>query len=640
MTPMHTGGSLSRLFKELQRRSVFKVGVTYLASAWLLLQLIGEIGPILEFPEWFPRVALLVVALGFVVAVVLAWIFELTDQGLRTTTEMDRDVTLRPAFGRTLNVLLVASLTLALGYFIWESRFQKATPTTSRVDSIAVLPFKDLSPAGDQVYFAEGMAEEILNVLSRLPDLKVAGRTSAFAAGRADRDLQSIAAELGVSHMLLGSVRTSGSQLRITAQLVKADDGFQVWSHTFDRELTDVFAVQDDIAALVSQAVRGEDGTASELPQRTRTASMAAYDQYLLGRYHLAFRTGDALERATSHLRAAIEQDPGYAPAWSALAMALVVSPYYSRVDNPQALAQEVRDAARKAIDLDVNNGEAHAVLGTALVIFERDWLSAAEMLQRAVALQPNDATIANLYGDYLYVIGDFESALRYETLAAELDPLLAANQHELALVLNFLGRLEEAVERERLAVRLSPEFGNAWSALARMLLESGLDAETSSLLEQHRDALGQRAALRLEARLLINQGDPDGARELIESSLSGDLSQEGSLTHEAFLFALLGDDERAAELVTLSYERRDPILVSPLYFFLPEDWPGMPQLQAALLRGELVALFDLRRHHIAAGSGRAAQAMAPKIAPVATGAETPSMGNAVDSPARSNKGP
>lgn len=617
---MQTGGSFSRFFKELQRRNVSKVAVTYLASAWLLLQLIGEIGPILQLPDWLPRVALLVVAIGFIVAVVLAWIFELTDQGLRTTSEMDHDATLRPAFGRTLNVVLVASLTLALAYFIWESRFKDATSmATSRVDAIAVLPFKDLSPAGDQVYFAEGMAEEILNVLSRLPDLKVAGRNSAFAAGRGDRDLKSIAAELGVSHILVGSVRTSGSQLRITAQLVKADDGFQVWSRTFDRELTDVFAVQDDIASLVSQAVRGEGGIASELPQRTRTASMAAYDQYLLGRYYLAFRTGEALERAIAHLRAAIEQDPGYAPAWSALAMALVISPYYTRVDDPQALSREVRDAAQRAIDLDAGNGEAHVVLGTALVIFERDWSQAAEMLQRAVALQPNDATIANLYGDYLYVIGDFESALRYEALAAEMDPLLASNQHEMALVLNFLGRFDEAVERERVAVRLSPEFGNAWSALARMLLESGLDTEVSQLLEQHRDVLSHRAALRLEARLLINRGDPDGARELIESSLSGDIPQEGSLTHEAFLFALLGDDARAAELVSLSYEGRDPILVSPLYFFLPEDWPGMPQLQASLVRGELVALFDLRRQHIAAGRGRAASAMTRLVQPVAS---------------------
>lgn len=614
---------MSTFFKELQRRNVFKVGVAYLASAWLLLQLIGEIGPILQFPEWVPRVALSVVALGFIVAVALAWIFELTDRGLRTTTELDRDATLRPAFGRTLNVVLVASLTLALGYFIWESRFKDAA-STSRVDSIAVLPFKDLSPTGDQAYFAEGMAEEILNVLSHLPELKVAGRTSAFAAGRADRDLRSIAAELGVTHILQGSVRTSGTRMRVTAQLVEASEGFQVWTRTFDRELTDVFAVQDDIASLVSRAVGGEGGTASALPQRIRTASMAAYHQYLLGRYHLALRTEEAVEVAIAHLRDAIAQDPGYAPAWSALAMALVVSPYYMRIDDPLALAREVRDAAQTAIDLDADNGEAHAVLGTALVIFERDWSLAAEKLQRAVALQPNDATIANLYGDYLYVIGDFQSALRYETLAAELEPLLASNQHEVALVLDFLGRFEEAVERERLVVRLSPEFANAWSALARMLLEAGQEAEASRVLENREVVLGDRAALRLKARLLMMRGDPEAARALIEGSVSGDARQQASLTHEAFLFALLGDDARATELVVLSYQRRDPILVSPLYFFLPEDWPGMPRLQAALERGELVELFDLRRRHIAAGRGRAAPATVRQVRPVASGHATP----------------
>jgi adenylate cyclase len=598
---------VSTLLGELQRRSVFKVGAAYLATAWLVVQVIGHIGPILELPAWVPRFVLGILALGFPVALVLAWIYELTDQGLRRTEEVDRNADLRPGFGRTLNVILVASLTLAVGYFFWESRIANQGQDEGRIESIAVLPFRDLSPAADQAHFAEGMAEELLNALSRLPDLKVAGRTSAFSFSAEGADPHAVAERLGVSHVLTGSVRTAGSRLRVSAQLVRTRDGLQIWSHAFDREVTDVFAVQDEIAGLVVEALQrgpAADGQV-ELRPSARTANMRAYDQYLMGRFHLARRTAPALDSAVHHFREAISHDPAFSPAWSGLAMALVVSPYYSPVTDPRGLFAEVQAAAQVAIELDANNGEAHAVLGTAMMIFDRAWEAAAELLHRAVTLHPHDATIVNLYGDYLYNVGDYLSALHYEGLAAELEPLSAHNQHELALVLDFLGRHDEAIQREELAIRLSPEFGNARASLVRMLSGAGHLEEARQVLAGHEQALGPVNALLASVLLLEAEGDRGGARQRLDEALGAMPDGLGFPTLRAFLYARLGEDAAAAGLVDRAYLGGDPILVSPLYFFLPEDWPDMPLLQQSLSRPDLVQLFELRRAFVAQGRGR-----------------------------------
>ena len=282
------------LFRELQRRSVIKVATAYLAAAWLLIQLVGEIGPILDVPAWLPRLVLGLLAVGFPVAVVLAWIYEVTESGIRTTRQVDEDRSLRPVGGRALNYFIIGALTVALAYFVWESRFAAQTVAGEgrEMRSVAVLPFADMSEAGNQEYFADGMAEEIINLLSRQAGLKVAGRTSSFSFRGSDKQLTDIAAELGVTHLLEGSVRSSGDRLRVRAQLIEADEGFEVWSQTFDRDLEDVFAVQDEIAAAVTRGLASHLG-AADTPSKTATdrTDLRAYDAYLLGRYHLARRT-------------------------------------------------------------------------------------------------------------------------------------------------------------------------------------------------------------------------------------------------------------------------------------------------------------------------------------------------------------
>jgi len=597
---------------ELKRRNVVRVALAYLAVAWVVIQLVGEIGPILNLPEWLPRLILGLLGLGFLISVILAWIYELTDKGVKRTEEMDRDASLHSKYDRQLNYVVIGALTLALSYFVWESRFSVAPPATKALDSIAVLPFTDMSPGHDQEYFADGMAEELLNALSRIPGLKVTGRSSSFAFKNRDVDLRSIAQQLGVTHILEGSVRTSGNQLRVTAQLINAEDGFQLWTQEFDGDLSDIFVVQDEISSQVVAGLKlhiGSSGSAG-LPKFPKTGNMQAYDEYLLGRFHLARRTPQSILQANNAFRAAIKGDPNYSPAYSALAITLAVTPYYRGVESLPDLAAEAKDMALKAIAMDEQNSEAFAALGFITLGFDRDWNTAAESLARAVDLHPNDAVNANFYGDFLYTIGDYQLAEIYEKRAAELNPLSAANQHELALVYHLMGRWQDAIELEKMALQLNPDFRNARSSLARMLLESGQYEELDELLVAHDESIGEQSALWIKAKLDILAGNHDSALLKTDRLLQLRREKGQSQVSVGMLYALLKKDEIASELLEKAYTDGDPILISPLYFFLPEDWPGLPMVQQALNKPDLVELFNLRRANISAGKGRVLRGM------------------------------
>jgi TolB-like protein/cytochrome c-type biogenesis protein CcmH/NrfG len=597
---------LDHFLKELKRRNVVRVGLAYLAVAWLVIQLVGEIGPMLDFPEWIPRAVLGVLAAGFVIATVLAWVYELTNKGLRRTTEVDRDESLVSQHGRQLDFIIIGALLLALTYFIWESRFSEIAEKGNGLESVAILPFRDLSASGDQDYFAEGISEELLNALSRLPGLKVAGRASSFSFRGSELDMPQIARSLNVTHLLEGSVRTSGQQLRVTAQLINGTDGFQLWSRVFDGRIEDVFHVQDQIAGLVVEAMQQQlEGEGVGALPKAVTTNMDSYNAYLLGRYELAHRTKESIRTAESLFRRAMELDEQYAPARSGLAKTLVISPYYGALAPPVQLFTEASELARSAIKLDANNSEAWSVLGTISTIFERNWEQAKEQFQRSVQIHPNDASNLNLYGDYLYNVGDFVGAIEMEGRAAELEPLSAANQHELAVVLFMRGEVEQAIALEKLAVELSPEFQNAWSTLARIYLASGRDDDLDVLLQ----AQGNRFSSFFKPYLMAwnalrssNERELDSALNQLRNSVE---SENVSATALAYLYAELGDDEQAARWVEFAQSERDPILLSPMYFFLPEDWPHLPATRAALSNSGLDSVYDLRRQYIAADRGR-----------------------------------
>jgi len=390
------------LFSELKRRNVFRAAIAYVIASWLVLQVSQLVLEAIEAPAWVLKALLLLAALGLPIVLLFSWAYELTPEGLKKEQDVDRSGSTTQGTGKKLNQITIAMI-IALVVFVVIDRAYFAPPSRPAAESaqetevraeksIAVLAFEDLSADGDQEYFADGLSEELLNVLARMPDLQVAGRTSSFAFKGQNRDLREIGEILNVAHILEGSVRKAGNEIRVTAQLINAETGFHLYSDTYDRDLTDVFAVQDEIAAAITGALRTElIGTTL---QETAETSIEVYDLYLVARQKIYTRNIDEMKEASRLLDRALEIDAEYAPALAqkALVTVLMSDGVGSYGDIP---ADEAYAAARlivdRAIAIDPKLAEAHAVSG--LIMGGEDDRSneeEVEVLEHALSLNPN----------------------------------------------------------------------------------------------------------------------------------------------------------------------------------------------------------------------------------------------------------
>ena len=430
------------LFAELKRRNVFRVGGAYAVVAWLLIEISDTIFPRLGLPEWTVTLVIALLLLGFPVALFMAWAFELTPEGVKRTEDLQPEDSSRPSGGRPMDYAIMALLLAALGWFAWDKfgagpRAPAPAEPAPLEASIAVLPFTDMSAAGDQEYFGDGLAEEILNLLAGVPELKVSGRTSSFSFKDKDTPIPEIGRALGVAHVLEGSVRKSGERVRITAQLVKADDGFHLWSETFDRQLADIFAIQDEIATAIANALQ-----LTLVGQVAGTRNLEAYDLYLRARALIYKRTRRDLEEAQLLIDRALALDPDYAPALAASGelWQLLSDDVTSYGDIPaiQARAAARRDLER-ALRLDPDLADAHAGLGL-LSMGVGDHAAADAHLSRALAINPS-LTNANHWRALNYSSsGRARSAVAAAVQFAERDPLFVINQANLGYYLAVIG--------------------------------------------------------------------------------------------------------------------------------------------------------------------------------------------------------
>jgi len=348
-------------FEELKRRSVVRVGIAYAVAAWVLLQMFDIIGEILELPAWGGKMILAALVIGFFLALILAWVFQLTPEGLKKETEIDRSQPVTRSTGRKLNSVTMVLMAVALAWFAWDkfgpgpdtavtAAVEPAASTTAAVaaHSIAVLPFIDMSPEKDQEYLSDGIAEELLNLLVKIPDLQVAARTSSFSFKGKEFTIADVARELHVANVLEGSVRKSGNRVRITAQLIQTGSGFHLYSETFDRALDDVFGIQDEISAAVVEALK-----IKLLGARPKSVEYdpEAYALYLQGRYFFARRTRADWENAARAYQEALQIDPDYTAAWAGLSLVYAnqAGAAYIDLHTGYVLA---RQAAQKALAL------------------------------------------------------------------------------------------------------------------------------------------------------------------------------------------------------------------------------------------------------------------------------------------------
>ncbi len=421
---------------ELKRRNVVKVAVAYAIVGWLLIEVASTVLPTFEAPQWTLQTLTFVIVLGFPLALIFAWAFELTPEGLKKETDVDRSLSVTHVTGRKLDYLIIAALALALVYFAFdkfvldpsrdaelvqattEAVTEKATETGDK--SIAVLAFADLSPEGDQEYFSDGISEEILNDLAQIPDLHVTSRSSAFSFKGKDIDVPNIARQLGVANVLEGSVRKSGKRIRITAQLIDARNGFHLWSETYDRELEDIFALQDEISTAIVMALRGHMGLSDDVPPRLiAAANSEAHEAYLRGRHLVVQSTSSGRDGAIREFEEAIRLDPGYALAHAELALATAFLPGIIS----EAIARAAPHAER-AMVLDPTLAEAHAAAG---VVAWRDSRGddALAHFRRAIEINPNYVVVYVWMGNLLnFDLGRYDEGFRMREMAKRLDPL------------------------------------------------------------------------------------------------------------------------------------------------------------------------------------------------------------------------
>ena len=539
------------LFAELKRRNVFRVSIAYVVLAWIVLQVGDTMAPALHLPEWINSALAFFLILGFPLAIFFAWAFEMTPEGLKLEKYVDRDASITPMTGRKLDRTIIAMLVVALGYFIWQS--QKAPDevieTAGGRQSIAVLPFVNMSSDAEQEYFSDGLSEELLNLLAKIPDLHVASRTSAFSFKGKDIQISEIGKELGVAHVLEGSVRKSGAKIRITAQLIQVDNDAHLWSETWDRNLHDIFVIQDEIA----KAVVGELKVhlMGEVPQAIE-ADPEAFSLFLQARHTINQRTYESLLRGEELIARAIELDPDYAPAWI-----LKASIHSQQGDVGARLPKDVlplaKEALNRAIELDPGNGAAHALAGDIMISFEHNFRDAGREFELALEAAPYDVDVLYQAGVYHAFIGDLEEALRLGLLAHERDPLFIPNLALLSYTYNITGEFDQSEKYARKRIDVSPNSFGSYAYLAHPLILQGRYDEALEVLEKESLDGFRFAGLAIVQYLLGNQAASDEALLGLTSVTDGGWDYQ-----LVEVYSVRGEIDEAFAAMDAAYENRD----------------------------------------------------------------------------------
>jgi TolB-like protein/Tfp pilus assembly protein PilF len=645
-------------FEELKRRNVVRVGVVYLIAAWLLAQVADLMLENFNSPDWVIQAILVLLIIGFPVALIFAWAFELTPEGIKKEKDVDRAQSITHATGRKLDRTIIIILAVGIAFLLFDrfsspqsednvipDRAQRASGTQSEVigteedrasgnagatqgasdergvdlppaKSIAVLPFVNMSSDPEQEYFSDGISEEILNSLARVRELKVAGRTSSFAFKGQNQDLRKIGETLGVQHILEGSVRKSGNTVRITAQLVQVDDGFHLWSDTYDRQLDNVFAIQDEIATAILDQLKATligDELAEVAADRTNSE---AYDLYLLAKQRIHERKETPLQSAVALLDEAITLDPGYAPAHAqrAIATMLLSEESYGTIPVEESQAQ-ARLYIERALSLDPGLAEANAALGLYHLNRPGEDEQAVDTLEKALSINPNLVNASNWLASSLFNLGRVREALIVRERMLELDPFYRPGIHGAVNLYNNTGRSEESWA---LIDRISPFFpddpmvsrlrgmthldeGHAGDALPP--LEEAWEAEPSNLANRTHLAVSQMQTGQYE-----RAADMDvpwirsGALFLLDRSeeanlIAADLAATGEQVEA--LFYLMAAEGRYDELIE----------------FFETRWQDFEAFEAdfpPLGRGSILTYADIARAYGAVGNeGRFDEALA-----------------------------
>jgi TolB-like protein/Tfp pilus assembly protein PilF len=449
------------VFSELKRRNVLRAAAFYAASAWLLVQVATQVFPFFHIAEWVVRWIVIAAAIGFPFAMLFSWFYEWTPKGLQLESEIPPNESITSHTGKKLDRWIIAILALAVVLLLADKfvlRKDAETGATPSVHdkSIAVLPFDNLSHDPDNAYFCEGVQDEILTRLAKVADLKVISRTSTQHFKSTPDNLPQIAKQLGVAHIVEGSVQKAGDQVRVNVQLINALTDAHLWADTFDRKLTDIFAVESEIAKTIAETLQARlTGSEKSSIAKTPTVDPEAYELYLKGRFFWNKRTGDDLRKSIDYLKQAIAKDPNYALAYAALADSYGILRFYGGASPDESIVP-AGAAAKKALELDDSLAEAHASLGL-IATEELDIHRGVSELERAVQLKPNYATAHHWLSLALTTLGESDRAIAELKRALELDPLSMVINADLSIGYIYARRYGEAEAQARKTLEIDP---------------------------------------------------------------------------------------------------------------------------------------------------------------------------------------
>jgi len=599
-------------FNELKRRNVIRVGVAYMVASWLLLQIVDVLVPILDLPGWVGKLVFLMIAVAIVPVLIFSWAYEMTPEGLKPESEVEHDQSITLQTARKLDRVTIILVLIVAGVVVidrlipeageqpaalpfeqvsdariestagQDSSETSALKITDGRQSVAVIPFVNMSDDQANEYFSDGISEELLNVLVRIKSLRVPSRTSSFTFKGSDKTLSEIGRALGVEHILEGSVRKAGNRIRVTAQLIEVKTDTHLWSATYTHELDDVFAIQDEIAQAIVDALQLtlSDASGQSLSAHS-TTNIDAYNKYLLGRHlwNQRSHTYDSLLAALKPLREAVEIDPGYDQAWAALAETYILIPTYG-LGTVEEFAPLGREAISKALAINPDSARALTASGFIKANFDYNWDGANADFERAIMLEPGYATAHFWYGNFLNVQRRLEEALVQLQQARDVDPLSAFNRHTPGYFLLWAMRLDEAEIHFMEALELGPPMRwTLWNLDMLNTLRGDYD-EARQWARQLAEMEGfdpvadlarinavENPLLKDQALALLRQ------REDLKDGTFG----------KAIQFALLGEYESALESLENGFAAGDPQIMHMNYVKLYDPIRDNPRFQAML---------------------------------------------------------
>lgn len=553
-----------KFFAELQRRNVYKAAVAYCVLSWLLVQIATQVFPFFEVPNSVVRFVVIALVVGFPVAVFLAWVFELTPEGLMRTDEVPPSQSFTRRTGRKLDFIIIAVLLTVIGVMAFR-HYGPVAPTMSEgmpEKSIAVLPFADLSATQDQAYFSDGLMEQIINALGRVRDLSVVARTSALAFRDKGVDIREMGRVLGVNHVLEGSVRRGLGKVRIDARLINVTTGYQLWSDTYDSSERDFLVLQSDVAQKVARALQAKlQLTQNESPIESPIYDPVAYDLYLRGNYLLNKRTVESMHRAVALFQAAVSKDPEFALGHAGLADANILLGNIGDMPGEEAAARAWPEVT-KALQLDPKLAEGYVLRGILLTDFEWNWAAAEMDFQKALSLNPNSAAAHHWYARHLAQLGRFDHALEQIEAAQTLDPLSAMIRVTKGKIFFQAQKYERGIRPCREALELEPDYAPAFSILGLIYAHQGHESLAVESMKKYVELSGGSGWAELElAYVLAVAGDRAESEKIVQEVTTR--TKDYSPYDMAAMCSVWNDFDGAFKWLETAIERRTVDVVS-----------------------------------------------------------------------------